>query len=172
MREMIIIAGPNGAGKTSFANAYLPAASNDLTFVNADEIARELPEFESIAKRDLQAGRIMLQRIDGLTAAGVELLFETTLASLDYAKKIPAWQAMGYGVTLVYLRLPSVESSLERVRKRVKAGGHDIPEDVVRRRFHRSWEYLNLHYKPIVNDWYVFDSLEGDFHLSEQSETK
>jgi len=146
---MIIIAGPNGAGSTSFANAYLPAATNDLVFVNADEIARELP---------------------ALSIAANERNFRTTLASLAYAKKIPEWQALGYSVALIYLRLPDVETSLARVHKRVQAGGHDIPEDVVRRRFSRSWEYLNLHYKPIVNEWYVYDSVEGDFHLCDDWE--
>ena len=90
---MIIIAGPNGAGKTSLANAYLPAAKNTLVFVNADEIERELLALAvNSAARSMQAGRMMLKRIDDLTAAVAELLFETTLASLAYAKKIPVWQ--------------------------------------------------------------------------------
>lgn len=171
MREMIIIADPNGAGKTSFANAYLPAAKNDLVFVNADEIARELPLSLPPIERNVRAGRVMLQRIENLTKAGAELLFETTLASLSYARKIPAWQARGYNVALIYLRLPDVETSLERVRKRVRAGGHDIPDDIVRRRFARSWEYLSKHYKSIVDEWYVYDSLEGDFRLVDDWES-
>jgi predicted ABC-type ATPase len=168
MQELIITAGPNGSGKTSFANAYLPAASNQLVFVNADEIAHELGNANlSGAQRDLRAGRLMLERIEALTLAGTELLFETTLASLSYARQIPKWQALGYTVALIYLRLPDVASSLNRVKRRVAAGGHDIPADVVARRFGRSVEYLEKHYKPIVDEWYVFNSLEGHFELAE-----
>lgn len=70
-------------------------------------------------------------------------------------------------VALIYLRLPSVEMSIERVRRRVAAGGHDIPEQVIRKRFAKSVAYLEQRYKPIVNEWYIWDSLEGRFHLAE-----
>jgi predicted ABC-type ATPase len=82
------------------------------------------------------------------------------------ARQIPKWQALGYSVALIYLRLPNVDASLDRVRRRVAAGGHDIPEDVVARRFSRSLEYLEEHYKPVVDEWYVFDSFEGRFELA------
>ena len=89
MQEIIIIAGPNGAGKTSFANEYLPAAREGLVYVNADEIAREIAD-PALAKGqlDLRAGREMLARIDALVVSDTEFMFETTLASLSYAKKI------------------------------------------------------------------------------------
>src|SRR6202008_75952 len=97
MQEIIIIAGPNGAGKTSFANEYLPAEREGLVYLNADEIAREIAK-PTLAKAqlDLRAGREMLSRISALVGAGTEFMFETTLASLSYATKIPAWQARGY----------------------------------------------------------------------------
>src|SRR5690242_12783943 len=128
MREIIIIAGPNGAGKTSFANEYLPAEHEALIFINADEIARELATTGlSGAQLDLRAGRMMLEQIDEAIIQQREIMFETTLASMSYARKIPAWQTLGYHVSLIYLRLPSVEASIARVRRRVAAGGHDIP---------------------------------------------
>lgn len=168
MQELIIIAGPNGSGKTSFANAYLPADANRLVFVNADEIARELANTITLAAQlDLQASRLMLERIKSLTLTRTEFLFETTLASLTYARQIPKWQKLGYTVALIYLRLPDVEASLSRVRRRVAAGGHDIPSEVVARRFARSLEYLETHYKPVVDEWYIYDSLEGHFELAE-----
>ncbi|MEQ1616772.1 MAG: zeta toxin family protein [Terricaulis sp.] len=167
MPEIIIIAGPNGAGKTSFANKFLPFAP-DLAYVNADEIARELIDTVlSSAQRDIRAGRLMLERIDALIQARAELMFETTLATLTYAARIPAWRALGYHVTLAYLRLPNVEASIGRVARRVAAGGHDIPEPIIRRRFTRSLECLETRYKPIVDEWYIYDSLEGDFRLAE-----
>ena len=168
MQEIIIIAGPNGAGKTSFANEYLPAAGEGLAFVNADEIARELADPDiSGAQLDLRAGREMLKRIDALVEAQAEFMFETTLASLSYARKIPIWQAQGYTVVLFYLRLPSVQHSIERVRRRVADGGHSIPEDVIRHRFAKSIHYLESLYKPIVDEWYIWDSLEGEFRLAD-----
>lgn len=168
MQEIIIIAGPNGAGKTSFANEYLPAAREGLVFVNADEIARELADPSiSAAQLDLRAGREMLTRIDALVVDRTEFMFETTLASLSYARKIPVWQAQAYTVALIYLRLPSVEGSIERVRRRVSAGGHNVPEGVIRKRFAKSVDYLESLYKPIVNEWYIWDSLEGEFRLAE-----
>jgi predicted ABC-type ATPase len=164
MQEIIIIAGPNGAGKTSFANQYLPAEKEQLVFVNADEIARTLPDSQS---RDLRAGREMLKRLDALVAARTEFMFETTLASLSYAQKIPVWKKAGYSVALIYLRLPDVEASIARVRRRVEAGGHSIPEAVIRERFGKSAKYFERLYKPVVDEWYVWDSLEGDFEIVE-----
>ena len=168
MQEIIIVAGPNGAGKTSFANAYLPAAEENLVFVNADEIAQDIfdPSL-SKAALDLRAGREMLRRIDLLAEGRVEFMFETTLASLTYARKVKSWQQFGYVVALIYLRLPSPDRSIERVRRRVAAGGHDVPESIIRQRFTKSLEYFEHLYKPIVNEWYVWDSLEGDFQLAE-----
>ena len=168
MQELIIIAGPNGAGKTSFANEYLPAATEGLVFVNADEIARELDDSHlSQSVRDIRAGRLMLERIASLVDARQELMLETTLASLTYATKIPKWQRVGYSVALIYLRLPDVDASIERVRRRVAAGGHDIPEHVIRQRFTKSHDYLERIYKPMVDEWSIWDSLEGDFKLAE-----
>jgi predicted ABC-type ATPase len=109
----------------------------------------------------------MLSRIIGLVGARTEFMFETTLASLSYAAKLPVWQAQGYTVALIYLRLQSVEMSIDRVRRRVAAGGHGIPETVIRQRFDKSAAYLESHYKPIVDEWYVWDSLEGEFLLAE-----
>lgn len=168
MPEAIILAGPNGAGKTTFANEYLPAEREELVFINADEIARQVAALGLAGnRRDIRAGRLMLEQLDAVFQARAEFMFETTLASLTYARKIPIWQDLGYSVALIYLRLPSVEHSIERVQRRVEAGGHDIPEEIIRRRFDKSAQYLEGIYKPAVNEWYVWDSLEGDFHLAE-----
>lgn len=107
----------------------------------------------------------MLARIDELVAAETDFVIETTLASLAYAQKIPAWRDRGYKVTLIYLRLPSIEASLARVRKRVEAGGHDIPEEAIRRRFGKALVYFDTIYKPVVDVWYLYESQEGSFAL-------
>lgn len=107
----------------------------------------------------------MLRRVDELVEAGEDFVVETTLANLGYAQKIPAWRQRGYLVSLVYLRLDSAEDAIARVRRRVAAGGHGIPEDTVRRRFGRSLRYFEAIYRPIVDEWYVWASLEGTFAL-------
>ncbi len=168
MPTIIIIAGPNGAGKTTFAREYLSAEQRRFTFVNADEIARTLtPDGSGDASSDIAAGRLMLARIDELVAATADFVIETTLASLTYAQKIPAWRRQGYLVSLVYVRLGSVDDSLARVRKRVAAGGHDIPEEAIQRRFAKSLRYFETIYRPIVDEWYVWTSRNGDFTLIE-----
>lgn len=93
-----------------------------MAYVNADEIARNLSDLDvKPSERDVRAGRLMLREIDRLVQAGSEFMFETTLASLAYAAKIPHWRTNGYHVGLVYLRLPNVEASIDRVRRRVAA---------------------------------------------------
>jgi predicted ABC-type ATPase len=171
MQWIIILAGPNGAGKTSFANEYLPAVQEDLLFLNADETARRLAATgHSGSALDVAAGREMLTQMDLLAQQRAEFMLETTLATMTYAKRIPTWRQNKYWISLIYLRLPSVEASIARVRKRVQAGGHAIPEDVIRRRFARSLMYLERVYKPLVNDWHIWDSLDGDFKLAESQE--
>jgi predicted ABC-type ATPase len=173
MQQIIIIAGPNGAGKTSFANQYLLSLREGRVFINADEIARDLPSDPGRACLDLRAGREMLALMNGLAAARREFMFETTLASLRYARAIPTWQSWGYRVGLIYLRLQSVEVSIERVRRRVATNrGHDVPEATLHRRYSRSNEYLESIYKRLVDEWYIWDSLEGEFRPAEASETK
>jgi predicted ABC-type ATPase len=124
------------------------------------------------ARSDLLAARMMLKRVDELVQANADFLVETTLATLAYAQKIPTWRAKGYVVSLVYLRLRSAEEAIMRVRKRVAAGGHSIPEDTVQRRFGKSLNYFETIYKPIVDEWYIWESREGAFTLVEaQSES-
>jgi predicted ABC-type ATPase len=171
--QVIIIAGPNGAGKTTFAREYLLERPGQLVFVNADEIVREVAEQSlSSAELDIRAGRIMLERIDDLTRAGADFMFETTLATRIYATKIAAWRERSYSVSLIYLRLASVAASVARVRKRVAVGGHGIPEKVIQRRFEKSMIYFETIYKPLVDEWYVRESGEGTFNLAESWDQK
>jgi predicted ABC-type ATPase len=164
--DIIIVAGPNGAGKTTFANAYLSIEQKGFEFVNADEIARSLAwDGDESSSSDVLSARMMLGRIDALVARNADFVVETTLASLTYARKIPVWRSKGYRVSLVYVRLGSVAESMARVRRRVEAGGHGIPEEAIRRRFGKSVAYLEAIYKPIVDAWYVWESQEGRFIL-------
>lgn len=164
MPNVIIVAGPNGAGKTSFANAFLPVQGSQYRFINADEIERSLRLGQSApVHSEIQAARLMLSQIAVSIARRENIVIETTLATRIYATKIVNWKQQNYSVAIVYLRLKKVEDSLARVAKRVAAGGHDVPEMVVRRRFSKSREYFDSIYKHIVDEWYVWESIEGDF---------
>ncbi len=154
--KIIIIAGPNGAGKTTFAREFLPTDEACLQFVNADLIAAGLSPFapETAA---IQAGRLMLSQIAGHVAHSRSFALETTLSGLGYARQIPRWQAAGFAVALHFLALPNSEMAIARVAQRVAQGGHDIPEDVIRRRFASGQANL-ARYCALVDDWDVYDN--------------
>lgn len=155
----MILAGPNGAGKTTFAREFLVTEASCPTFLNADIIAAELsPQHpEQVA---VQAARLMLQQIQGEFAKGENFAFETTLANRSYAHSIRKWQAAGYHVTLWFLALPSPEAALARVAQRVLHGGHNIPEEVVRRRFLAGRSNFDNIYRALVDAWALYDSSE------------
>lgn len=152
-----IIAGPNGAGKTTFANAFLPEEASCLNYVNADLIAQGLSPFnpERVA---FEAGRLLLKKLDDLVAKEESFSFETTLSGLNYVRRIEKWRNQGYEIILFFLKLPSEEMAINRVKLRVAEGGHDVPEDVIIRRYHKGWRNFQKHYKNHVDAWVVFDN--------------
>ncbi len=156
-KRILIVAGPNGAGKTTFANEFLLREADCPTFVNADLIAAGLNPFQPDAAA-LTAGRLMLDMIDDYAQRGESFAFETTLSGRGYARKIPRWQTMGYRVKLYFLRLPSPEVAVARVRLRALEGGHDVPEETVRRRFHAGLRNFEGVYRQLVDEWILYDN--------------
>lgn len=156
-RRVIIIAGPNGAGKTTFAREFLPNEAGCPMFVNADLIAAGLAPFAP-GTAAVRAGRLMLQEMDRHFAAGESFAFETTLSGRMYLQRIPVWQAAGYRVELIFLRLASPEQAIARVAQRVRQGGHHVDEDVIRRRFAAGLENFTRHYAPVVDSWALYDN--------------
>ena len=158
-----IIAGPNGAGKTTFAENFLPVEAECLNFINADLIAKGIAPFnpESV---NLEAGKLFLKRMDALVSNKESFAFETTLSGLNYIDHIRKWKKIGYDIILYFLYLPNEEMAIKRVQLRVAEGGHNVPEDVIIRRYHRGWENFNKQYKYLVDDWIVFDN-SGDIPL-------
>lgn len=150
MPKLYIIAGCNGAGKTTASYTVLPEMLGCKEFVNADEIAKGLSPFnpESVA---IEAGRLMLQRMDDLLSEGADFAFETTLATRSYVKFIERAHAKGYFVTLLYFWLPTPEQAIERVATRVSEGGHNIPSDVIRRRYANGLRNLTMLYTPVCD---------------------
>lgn len=155
--RVIIIAGPNGAGKTTFAREFLPNEADCPVFVNADLIAAGLAPFAPEAAAVL-AGRLMLGELSRHFAARVSFAFETTLSERGYLRWIRKWQSAGYCVELIFLQLDSPERAIERVRQRVKQGGHEVPADVIRRRFVAGKENFELRYAPAVDSWALYDN--------------
>lgn len=169
MPTLYIIGGANGAGKTTTSLSLLPTRLNVNEFVNADAIAAGISPLnpESMA---MQAGRLMLARLELLLASGADFAFETTLASRTFAPFLKRCKARGYIISLIYFWLRSPELAIERVSMRVAAGGHSIPNDVVRRRYERGRTNLSSLYLPLVDEWMIFDNSESESTLVAKQE--
>lgn len=169
--NLYIIAGPNGAGKTTAAYNLLPDVLHCPNFVNADEIARGLSPFapETVS---FQAGRIMLQRIDELLPQKVDFAIETTLSTRSYVQLVRRAQALGYKVHLIFFFLENEEQAIARVAQRVSNGGHDIPEEDIRRRFTRGiYNLINL-YMPICDSVLVYNNMRTPAQLVATKKTQ
>lgn len=156
-KQLYIISGCNGAGKTTASYTVLPDVLECKEFVNADEIAKGLSPFnpESMA---IEAGRLMLKRIDELLAAKVSFSIETTLATRSYTRLIKRAQSEGYKVSLIYFWLNSPELAVNRVLQRVNEGGHNVPLDVIYRRYQAGINNLFQIYMPCVDYWLLADN--------------
>ncbi len=169
-KRIVIIAGPNGAGKTTFAREFLPTDAELPNFVNADLIAAGLSPFAPELAA-FKAGRIMLETIADYAKRGESFSFETTLSGLTYAQMIPAWRTSGYAVKLIFLSLPDAEMAIERVAIRVKQGGHNIPEEVIRRRFAHGLANFER-YKILVDGWQLYDNSDTPAVLIDEGQNK
>lgn len=161
MKNLYIVSGCNGAGKTTASYTVLPEILECREFVNADEIARGLSPFnaEGVA---IEAGRLMLQRIEELLKEDVTFAIETTLATRSYVNLVKRAQRQGYRVNLLYFWLSSPELAMRRVAERVSKGGHDIPEEIIRRRYTAGINNLFKLFMPVVDYWAIFDNSQAD----------
>ena len=156
-KNLYIISGPNGAGKTTASYTVLPKILNCKEFVNADEIARGLSPFNPDGMA-IEAGKLMLKRIDELLQKEESFSIETTLSTRSYFKLVETAHQKGYNVTLLYFWLESPEQAIERVAERVSKGGHDIPKDVIIRRYWAGLNNLFNIYMPIVDSWILVNN--------------
>lgn len=166
---LYIIAGCNGAGKTTASFSVLPDLLDCREFVNADEIAKGLSPFnpESVA---IEAGKLMLQRINYLLSIHKTFAIETTLATRSYASLINKAHSEGYHVVLLFFWLSSPEMAVERVAKRVSEGGHNIPVEIIHRRY---WAGLNNFFTifaPKVDSWLFLSNIDDTILLANEKE--
>jgi len=156
-QHIIIISGPNGAGKSTTAPSLLQGTLGVKEFVNADVIAQGLSAFQPETAA-FHAGRIMLERLHYLAKERVNFAFETTLASRTFAPWIDDLRKTGYICHLVFLWLPSPEFAVARVQERVRMGGHNVPEEVIRRRYNAGIRNFFQLYQPLTETWYFYDN--------------
>ena len=158
-KNLYIISGCNGAGKTTASYTVLPEVLDCREFVNADEIARGLSPFnpESVA---IEAGRLMLSRIDELLERDESFSIETTLATKSYINLVRRAQAQGYNVRLLFFWLNSPGLAVQRVAERVAKGGHNIPTDVIKRRYVAGISNLFRLFMSEVDYWEIYDNSE------------
>jgi predicted ABC-type ATPase len=152
-----IIAGSNGSGKTTFAREFLPRYAHCREFLNTDLVAAGLSPFDPDTAA-VAAGRVLLARMKELIRQGKSFGFETTLAGKTYERVLRDMKARGYGLRLFYLWLPSADMAVARVARRVAKGGHNVPEDVIRRRADIGLQNLFQLYLPLFDSWFLFDS--------------
>jgi predicted ABC-type ATPase len=155
--SIYMVAGPNGAGKTTFAAEFLPDFVNCREFLNADLIAAGLSPFAP-ERQNLRAGRLVLTRIKELSKSGEDFGFETTLSGRGYVSLLKRLKQERYRIFLFFLWLPSADLAVARVENRVRQGGHNIPEAVIRRRFGLGIRNLFYLYRPLLDAWWLYDA--------------
>lgn len=162
MPKLYIIAGCNGAGKTTASYTILPEILDCKEFVNADEIAKGLSPFqpEEVA---FEAGRIMLRRIDELLNSKQDFAFETTLASKTFVRLVERAKELGFETTLLFFWLNSKKLAIERVKTRVDEGGHNIPQNVIERRYDRGISNFLKLYLPVVENWIMINNTASPY---------
>jgi predicted ABC-type ATPase len=168
-QKLYIISGCNGAGKTTASFNILPEILNCQEFVNADEIARGLSPFRP-DKVAIEAGRLMLSRIDELIQSNQDFSFETTLSTRSFINTIQIAKAKGYFVTLIFFWLDSIDLAKDRVQRRVAEGGHNIEPAVIERRYVSGINNLFNLYSEEVDSILIYDNSSLDPELIAEKE--
>jgi predicted ABC-type ATPase len=157
MPTIYVIAGPNGVGKTTFADEYLPDEIKQLEFINADLIARGLSPYDPEAVA-IEAGKIALKRIRELIAQKSSFTWETTMSGRTAVVWLRQAREAGYILKMYFLWVRHPETTISRIRQRVTEGGHNIPEEVSRRRFFKTIQNFFSLYRPLMHTWKLFQN--------------
>jgi predicted ABC-type ATPase len=156
-RKIEIVAGPNGSGKSTFAQAYFRLQNGNARFINADTIASGLAAGNE-SQAAFHAGRVMLSAIEEALLGGETFAFETTLSGKTWLPILKKANERNYEITIYFVYLAKPSLNLQRIRQRVKEGGHSIPRETVLRRYPRSFlNFWNV-YRPLSHNWFIFDN--------------
>lgn len=152
----VLLAGPNGAGKTTASSLLL---GSSVPFLNSDLIAAKLRSSgQSGTAVDVAAGRQLLAELAARVARRQSFCVETNLAGRGWVHHIEEWRDVGYRVTLQFLALIDADTAVARVAQRVSQGGHGVPEEVIRRRYHAGLRQLFATYMALVDSWTLYDN--------------
>lgn len=153
-KKLIILGGPNGCGKSTLAE-FLKKNQQLSFFLNADTIARGLGESP---KSEIDAGRLLLRKIEDLLGDGESFSFETTLSGRTWIHVIELAKQHGYHVEIYFIFVDTVDIAVDRVAARVRRGGHNIPEETIRRRFGRSIKNFKELYQGLADNWWLLNN--------------
>lgn len=155
-----VVAGPNGCGKTTLATSYFVQQGVNPNFINPDVIALGLSQTD-FEKASFQAGRVLLKQIEENIEAKRNFSFESTLSGRTYLNILKRAKQAGFRVSIIFVYVRSKEKSLQRIAKRVREGGHNIPRKAVNRRFPRTFSNFWLEYRILADEWVVVDNSNG-----------
>lgn len=167
IKTMEILAGPNGSGKTTLADLLFKKVGK-FRFINADSIANGMDASANGAAMD--AGRIMLRQIKDSLNEGINFAFETTLSGRVWIDYVNQAKDKGYEIIIYFVIVENSDLAIKRVKDRVANGGHDIPTDVVKRRYKRSIDLFNNTYSKICDKWYIFDNSDNNAEMIAKKE--
>ncbi|WP_428024042.1 zeta toxin family protein [Arcobacter sp.] len=168
MKTLYIISGANGSGKTTFAREF--SKINELYFINADEIAKEL-DSKNITKYKIKPGKMFFNEFSKRLKLDKSFVIETTLSGKYLVGYIEKAKELNYQLSLIYLFLENPQTNINRVKNRVLNGGHHIPKDDIIRRFYRSKNMFWNAYKDLVDDWSIFYNSDETFEEVANNET-
>ena len=171
MPRLYIISGPNGSGKTTASYGVLPELLDCSEFVNSDEFAKHLSPF-SPESAYITASRLMLRKVRYLFDRKEDFCIETTLATRSLIKMINSAQQKGYYVTILYFWLDSPDIAVERVAARVLAGGHNVPEETIRRRYRMGLNYFFNLYMNLCDKWILADNSAPPYDVVAEGSSK
>ena len=164
MPKLYIISGCNGSGKTTASYTLLPEMWECKYFVNSDEFAKGLSPFDP-DKASLSAGRFMVKRINYLLERKEDFCIETPLSSRTLMNTIETARGYGYTITILFFWIDNVELAIQRVKARVTAGGHNVPEPTIRRRYRSGLRHFFEDYMPVSDRWMLADNTTVPFKL-------
>ncbi len=163
--QMFLVAGVNGSGKSTFTKS-IRKRYPDLTVIDPDAIARTLTgSFATIDAASLAAGKRALLTVQQCIERGESFIVESTLSGAIYLRYLQKAEEQGFQTSLVYVALESADLSAARVQARVAAGGHNIPEADLRRRYPRSFANLKPHLQR-CDHGYIYDNSDRYRHVA------